>query len=329
MAEKDDVSNGHLSKPEPRQVLSMKSLPVAFILLVFGIMWGVFMHIHIRWLLQWDKEPDRRDFSREARGQIEGIIFVLIAIMWIACYAQCIVTPPGGIPDTDEWKYKEGDSNSEVGEDVQHEKKKGGKRRWCKWCHRYKPDRCHHCRVCKVCVLKMDHHCPWIHNCVGFGNHKYFFLLLLYSVSACHLVSWGMVESVQLSIDVETPFWTMLALLFGESLAVFLAMLLSAFWGFHIWLVLQAMTTIEFCEKSSKNGNGNGNYISPYRRPTALGNIQDVLGKNPIVWLLPVRGPPAPATSGARGPGLTYLDERTALVQDGSGSSGGGGNYKR
>ena len=51
------------------------------------------------------------------------------------------------------------------------------------WCHNSsqpKPPRAHYCHVSGDLVLKMDHFCPWIGQCVGHYNHRYFLLFLIY-----------------------------------------------------------------------------------------------------------------------------------------------------
>ena len=61
--------------------------------------------------------------------------------------------------------------------------------RYCEKCVHIKPDRCHHCSVCGVCVTKMDHHCPWVNNCVGFSNYKFFILFLGYAFIYCIFIA--------------------------------------------------------------------------------------------------------------------------------------------
>lgn len=59
----------------------------------------------------------------------------------------------------------------------------------CKKCLIPKPQRTHHCSICNMCYLKFDHHCPWLNNCIGHFNQRYFFLYMVYTVIGVVFVS--------------------------------------------------------------------------------------------------------------------------------------------
>ena len=52
-------------------------------------------------------------------------------------------------------------------------------------CKCVKPLRTHHCSTCERCVLRMDHHCKWLANCVGQRNLKFFLNFVFYMGVFC------------------------------------------------------------------------------------------------------------------------------------------------
>jgi len=57
--------------------------------------------------------------------------------------------------------------------------------RVCRKCKTVKPNKAHHCSSCGRCIVRMDHHCPWVNNCVAIFNQKYFILFLFYTAACC------------------------------------------------------------------------------------------------------------------------------------------------
>lgn len=218
----------------------------------------------------------------------KSILFHALVGMSVVSYLKGVMTDPGGIPSTPKWT-----TQGQPPSDLHERKRDGTGYRWCKKENKYKPDRAHFCKIIGRNVRRMDHSCPWLANTVGFQNHKFFFLFLLYSNAVFGLTGYSIFHLLSAT---TIPAGNTFFLLETEALVTFLAGILGPFFLFHLWLLSKNLTTIEFCEqKSSGEEHFNSHYdLGVYR------NIQSVLGENPLLWLIPVGHPPGDGLSWPR-----------------------------
>lgn len=108
---------------------------------------------------------------------VNGIMFHVLIFLAVASHLRTMLTDPGAVPRGNATKENIARMGLKEGQVVFK----------CPKCVSIKPDRAHHCSVCRRCVKKMDHHCPWVNNCVGENNQKFFMLFTLYiCVISCH-----------------------------------------------------------------------------------------------------------------------------------------------
>lgn len=132
--------------------------------------------------------------------------------------------------------------------------------RICRSCHIIRPPRASHCPDCNNCILRFDHHCPFIGNCVGERNYIYFWFFLVALTLLGFCITLGITSWLRLDIgdDGRSNFAVVLAWLLGIPTAL-LVLLMLGFCCCHIYLVIRGHTTREF--------------LRPDRRVPSVGSV--------------------------------------------------------
>ncbi|KAJ8288744.1 hypothetical protein COCON_G00014030 [Conger conger] len=127
------------------------------------------------------------------------------------------------------------------------------KLKYCFTCKIFRPPRASHCSLCDNCVERFDHHCPWVGNCVGKRNYRFFYMFIL-SLSFLTVFIFAFVITHIILRSHRSGFLNALK-----------DMGLS---GFHTYLISSNQTTNEDIKGSWSSKRGKDNY-----NPYSYGNI--------------------------------------------------------
>ncbi|CAH0560328.1 unnamed protein product [Brassicogethes aeneus] len=128
----------------------------------------------------------------------------------------------------------------------------------------------------------MDHHCPWINNCVSYSNYKQFFLLVAYlTVYSFYFVATSLEYIIEFFKDMQER-KDSVHFIGGYVFTVVACVLFAVLLGYHVQLIRKNETTIEslkeavFCEGNMTFDLGCGR------------NLREVFGDNKVLWFVPV-----------------------------------------
>ncbi|XP_059441637.1 probable protein S-acyltransferase 14 isoform X1 [Corylus avellana] len=221
------------------------------------------------------------------------LLFHSLLVMLLWSYFSVVVTNPGSVPPnwrpvTDEEK---GDmdplmaseySGPGLGLNQSTMDTSNPRVRFCRKCKQFKPPRCHHCSVCGRCILKMDHHCVWVVNCVGALNYKYFFLFLFYTFLETTLVTLSLLPYFVTFFtdgEIHGTAGSLAATFITFILNLSFALSVLGFLIMHISLVAANTTTIEAYEKKN---TPQWRYDLGWKK-----NLEQVFGMDKKYWLIP------------------------------------------
>lgn len=154
------------------------------------------------------------------------------------------------------------------------------KLKYCFTCKIFRPPRASHCSLCDNCVERFDHHCPWVGNCVGKRNYRYFYMFIVSLAFLCVFILACAITHLILLTKEDRLFFE--AVKESPASVVVVVVCFFSVWsvlglaGFHTYLITSNQTTNEDIKGAFTSKRGQASF-NPYSYGNVCSNCCHVL----------------------------------------------------